>query len=80
MLAVVWGCLWGRGQLANSSCLMPLGDVTGDGATDVSDVQCSILMSLAGLSPKLRIRFPARMWIPTMPTGIVPARLPSATY
>ena len=53
MLAVVLGLSLGSGSAwANSSCLMPLGDVTGDGATDVSDVQCSILMSLAGLESK----------------------------
>ena len=65
-----WGCLWGRAALANSSCLMPLGDVTGDGATDVSDVQCSILMSLAGWSPKLRIRFLPECGFPLCRCGL----------
>ncbi len=42
--------VWASPALALQKCSDPVGDVTGDGTTDILDAQCGILVSLALLS------------------------------
>jgi hypothetical protein len=39
--------------VASAQCADPVGDITGDGATDVVDVQCAVLSALYSLAPEL---------------------------
>lgn len=45
--------LAGASAAASAQCMDPIGDITGDGATDVVDVQCAVLSALYSLAPEL---------------------------
>ncbi|NUN15525.1 MAG: hypothetical protein HUU55_18020 [Myxococcales bacterium] len=49
---------------ANAQCLNPPGDVNKNGVTDITDLQCAILVSLAPVGPGGQVVAPACLKVP----------------